>query len=310
MINFAQAEKITFFKKKENTASEDKLIGTIILHRYRVEKKISITQIYLVWDLAFNVFRIMRIYKKTYDSGSMQMSHRDLDEIFVLMKLNHHAIPKIIDFNEDNEHVLVIREYDEGNSLRKIVKEEGLQPVERIIDWISQICDVLSYLHSQSFILCEVEPGNIILMPDGRLKLSSFSTLTRAERNSEEETRVLFTPLLGEPGYAAPELYETCLPLTPQTDIYGIGAVMHYLLVGKSSASTPFNYPKMKQCCEPLWKNFSKNERKKIENLEDIIDKCVAFDVKDRYKSCAELLKDLNCLQGKPRKSIFGRLFD
>lgn len=223
-----------------------------------------------------------------------------------LMKdVDHPAIPRVVDINESRDAIYVVMDYVEGESLDKVVWKYGPQPQDVVIDWIKQIADALSYLHSRTppVIYRDMKPPNIMLKPDGAVKLIDFGTARtyKGTKNSD-------TTNLGTLGYAAPEQYGN-RETDGRTDIYSLGMTMHYLLTGQdpSRESPPYIYYPVR-----YW-------RPEIhEGIERIIDKCTRADMQHRYQSCDELLyalehyeEDTEVYRKKQRKKVglfFGTL--
>jgi serine/threonine-protein kinase len=143
-----------------------------------------------------------------------------------------------------------------------------------LIDWASQILDVLSYLHSQKppVIYRDLNPGNIMLRHhDGKVLLVDFGIA----RTMASETDASHT-VIGTQGYAPPEQYKG--QIEPASDIYALGATLHHLSTGMPPL-VPFAF-------EPV-RNFSPDLSR---NFETVIMKALSLDVKDRF-SCAEEMK-------------------
>ena len=170
-------------------------------------------------------------------------------------------IPAIIDMFSDDENLYVIEEYIEGKTLLQIMDEQTMTDDEVALLG-TKLCTILSGLHSLTppIIHRDIKPSNLIIDTHGELYLIDFdSAKLYAEGNNED------TVLLGTRGYAAPEQYGFGQS-SPQTDIYGVGALMLALLTG--------------------------SERDKNEyhgKLASIIEKCMRLDPSDRYSDATEL---------------------
>ena len=127
-----------------------------------------------------------------------------INEANFVKKLNHPAIPNIIDIIDTDEYLCVVEDYIEGATLENVLKEYGAQPQENVIEWAKQLCDVLGYLHSQNppHIYRDVKPANIILKPNGKIVLVDFGIMRTYKPNNLADTVAL-----GTKGYAAPEQY-------------------------------------------------------------------------------------------------------
>lgn len=197
-------------------------------------------------------------------------------ETEMLKKLDHPNLPSIIDVIEDDETLIIVMDYIEGNSLNKTLDEYGAQPQEYVIEWAKQLCDVLGYLHSRvpPIIYRDLKPSNIMLKPDGNLSLIDFGTAREfKERNLEDTT------CLGTIGYAAPEQFGGQGQTDARTDIYGLGATLHHLVTGSNPSEPPYEIRPIRDINPSL-----------SSGLEQILIRCTQRNPDDRYQVAAELM--------------------
>lgn len=202
-----------------------------------------------------------------------------LAEPNILKKLNHPALPRIIDIEEDSKNIYIIEDYIDGKSLDKRLKEEKKIDEKTLINWAKELCDVLIYLHNQvpnPIIYRDMKPANIIITKENKVKLIDFGIARefKIENNSD-------TVYMGTRGYAAPEQYGSN-QTDRRTDIYSLGVTMYHLVTGKSPNEAPYEFKPIRQI-DP---NLS-------EGLEYILNKCIQNDPQKRYQSVEELLYDL-----------------
>ncbi len=126
-------------------------------------------------------------------------------EAELLARLEHANLPTVIDFlSQGNNHYLVM-DYIEGDTLEVLLTRQRKPFSEaEVLGWARQLCNVLSYLHSQTppVIFRDLKPSNIMLMPTGQIRLIDFG-IARLFRSSKSGD----TAKLGTPGYAAPEQF-------------------------------------------------------------------------------------------------------
>lgn len=165
----------------------------------------------------------------------------------------------------------LVMEYVPGSSLDKLLRER-VRPLapEAVVFLAEQVCEILSYLHAQKpqpIIFRDLKPANLMVTPDGTVKLIDFGiarlydpearvparlTLPGGAEDATEvlqavnrETSVVLgrcqdTTCMGTPGYAAPEQYPgSGMQSDPRADIYALGVIMHTLLSGESAAGKP-----------------------------------------------------------------------
>ncbi|MCD2492052.1 serine/threonine protein kinase [Lacrimispora sp. NSJ-141] len=211
-------------------------------------------------------------------------------EAELLKKLNHPGLPAIGDILKEKGMLYLVMDYIEGRSLSRLLKEEGAQPQEKVADWGRQLCEVLEYLHTRTppVIYRDMKPSNVMLKEDGAVVLVDFGTARERKEEGGEDT-----VCLGTRGYAAPEQYGGRGQTGPETDIYGLGAVMYHLLTGRSPAEPPYG-------CRPV-RHFRPDLSM---GLEKILLICTKDDPKERYGSCRELAFALERYQELDDKEI------
>ena len=197
-----------------------------------------------------------------------------------MKKLDHAALPRIVDIIEDNEAIYVVMDYIEGETLSKILREYGPQPEETVIEWAKQLCEVLDYLHTRqpAVIYRDMKPSNVMLKPDGKIKVIDFGIAREYKENNNSDT-----VSLGTRGYAAPEQFGGKGQTDARTDVYCLGVTLYHLVTGKSPCEEPYEIYPIRRWNPAL-----------SGGLEKIIIKCTRPDPNDRYQSCAQMLYDLN----------------
>lgn len=276
----------------------DNYIGKTIDGKYEVLKLIGqggFYTTYLVRDIHINKAWAMKVCDKKNRHYSPSIRENILTEPYMMQKLDHPAIPKVVDIIEDEDSIFIIRDYIEGETLETIVRMYGAQPADKVIEWGKQMCSALGYLHSQNppLIYRDMKPANTILKPDGSVKFIDFGIMRAYKPNQSSDTCCL-----GTKGYAAPEQFGGS-QTDARTDIFGLGMTMFRLVTGINPTEPPYE---IKPICL-VNPNLPKG-------LEYIISKCTQPNPAERYQSCDELMADLNNYLGLPKpKGIFEKLF-
>ena len=165
-------------------------------------------------------------------------------EAQLLAQLAHHNIPKVTDyFTENNKHYIVM-EFVPGETLEDhLVRLQAPCSEREVRLWAAQLCDVLAYLHSQnpSIIFRDLKPGNIMLTPQGQIKLVDFGIARLFKPGKASDTQVV-----GTPGFASPEQYGRG-QTDGRSDVYSLGVVLHHLLTLHDPTTTPFALPPVRQ---------------------------------------------------------------
>lgn len=160
-------------------------------------------------------------------------------EALTLARLRHPGLTAVWDYFQQDEEWFLVMEYVPGETLREALKQAGGRlPVAQAIDYAAQLCAVLRYLHTQPepVVFRDLKPGNIMVTPEGELKLIDFG-IARLFTPGKARDTVQF----GTPGYAPPEQYGG--QTEPRSDIYSLGAVTHQMLTGHNPCSSPFALP-------------------------------------------------------------------
>lgn len=255
-------------------------IGTVIDGKYEILKEIGrggMSVVYLAMDKHLNKqWAVKEIRKKGSGKNDEIVVNSLLAEANMMKKLDHPALPRIVDIIDNGVTIYVVMDYIEGESLDKILNEYGAQPEELVVNWAKQLCDALSYLHSQRppIIYRDMKPANVMLKPEGNIKIIDFGIAREYKEQNLADTTVL-----GTKGYAPPEQYSG--QTDPRSDIFALGMTMHHLLTGVDPRNGEA-YAPVRQWNPEL-----------SEGIEIIIDRCVEPAAENRYQSCADLLYDL-----------------
>ena len=199
-------------------------------------------------------------------------------------KLMHRNIVSVYDASVDVDHSYLVMEYVDGVTLYDYCRPQNLLPLNKVINVVFQCAKALDFAHEKGVIHRDVKPRNILMTKTGRPKISDFGI---ASIMSDSLAKGQFNPD-GTMCYSAPELLRK-ESVSPQTDIFSLGVVMYELLSGKR----PFHADSE---VTTVYKILNENPRKLREirkdvpeSLERIIEKCLAKDLDQRFKSGLQL---------------------
>ena len=202
-----------------------------------------------------------------------------LAESNILKRLQHPMLPRIVDIFEDPDRILIVEDFVEGVTLEELLKRQGRVDEPQALQWFKDLCGVLGYLHSRQpnpIIYRDMKPANIMLQPDGTLKLIDFGIAREYKQESGADTTYI-----GTKGYAAPEQFGRA-QTDSRTDIYALGVTMYHLITGKSPYEPPYQFVPVRQLVPSL-----------SPGIEYILSRCVQSEPKDRYQNIDELLYDI-----------------
>lgn len=214
--------------------------------------------------------------------GDENLRRRELErfdrESRLLSGLDCGNIVKLLDyFIEDHRGYLAL-EYISGDSLIRLVAQEGPLPESRALELAEQMCSTLSYLHGLSppVVHRDFTPDNLILTKNGTVKLIDFNVAQEAKFTTT-------ATVVGKHAYLPPEQFrgKPC----PQSDIYAFGGTLYFLLTGSEPEPISSSHPIL------VNENLS-------EELDRIVAKATEPELKDRYGSIIELQADLRALAG------------
>lgn len=159
-------------------------------------------------------------------------------EAHLLADLQHPNLPRIYDHFTENERSYLVMDFIEGQTLEEYLERDrnGPRPLEMVVKWAEELCDVLTYLHTHEppIVFRDLKPANVMLSSSGHVFLIDFGIARIFKPGKQHDTVAL-----GSPGYAAPEQYGKAQS-TPRSDIYSLGALLHYLLTGVDPSEQPF----------------------------------------------------------------------
>jgi len=266
---------------------------SVIADRYLITQKLSqggMGAIYKVFDTRFEHRELVI---KEMSEAWLEPSERAMasvafiQEANFLAKLNHPNIPAVFDFFSANERSYLVMELVQGETLYEVLSRRQGQPFPE--PWVRsiarQLCDVLTYLHTLSppIIFRDLKPDNIMLQPDGQIKLIDFG-IARLFKGTKSRDTVA----LGTPGYAAPEQYGTG-QTDIRSDVYSLGATLLQLATGFDPSSSPFNFPPARSLNPNLTINF-----------EQVIQRATQTKPSNRFQTVEQLCAALSSSQPSP----------
>ncbi|MEW5869914.1 MAG: protein kinase [Chloroflexota bacterium] len=204
--------------------------GQILNNRYRIVKLLGqggFGAVYRAWDA--NLDEPIAI-KENLDTSPAAQKQFQL-EAKLLFRLTHPNLPRVIDyFVVPGQGQYLVMDFVEGEDLQEmLLRVGGPLPEAQVLQWISQICDALEYLHSQTppIIHRDIKPANIKITPSGKAMLVDFGIA----KVYDPHLKTTAGARAVTPGYSPHEQYGTGAT-DVRTDIYALGATLYHLLTG------------------------------------------------------------------------------
>jgi len=201
-------------------------------------------------------------------------------EAHLLADLLHPNLPRIYDHFTENDRSYLVMDFIEGQTLEEYLEQVGggPLPVDQVVKWAEQLCDVLNYLHTHQppIVFRDLKPANVMISESGHVFLIDFGIARIFKPGKLHDTVAL-----GSPGYAAPEQYGKAQS-TPRSDIYSLGALLHHLLTGIDPSEQPFFFRPASQvnpAVDPA--------------LDALLQQMLAMDVERRPASALDVLTAL-----------------
>ena len=151
-------------------------------------------------------------------------------EALLLLRLQHPAIPTLYDYFHENGSWHLVMDYVPGISLNNYLRQHAPLPPLEALNYATQLCDVLAYLHHQqpAVIYRDLKPSNIMLMPNGMLMLIDYGIARYYKEGQSTDTTGF-----GSPGYASPEQYNGGSQTDGRSDLFSLGVILHEMLTGQ-----------------------------------------------------------------------------
>ena len=273
-------------------------IGQIIKDRYKVEELLGeggMAFVYKARDMQLERDVAIKTLKPNY-VDQITFVERFKREAQTAANLNHPNIVQIFDWGIEEEPYFVM-EYIEGNTLTSIISSKRSVSLSDALFIGAQVANGLQAAHSQGLVHRDIKPGNIMITPDGKVKVTDFGIVSI----QDEESDITKTgSILGTASYISPEQAQG-KSVSIQSDLYSLGTVLYELITGNPpfEAESPIATATKHLTEKP--ERPSKYRKDLPKGIETAILKLLHKNAKDRFKSAedlrASLLQQRNQLQ-------------
>ena len=198
--------------------------------RYQLGNRIAIGGMGEVWqatDLIIERTVAIKILKDEYmgDPGFLERFRAEARHAALV---NHEGIANVYDYGEENGSAFLVMELVPGEALSALIERERSLPVDKVLDIVGQTASALHAAHTAGLVHRDIKPGNLLITPDGRVKITDFGIARIADQVPLTATG----QVMGTVQYLSPE-QASGKPASPSTDIYSLGIVAYEMLAGK-----------------------------------------------------------------------------
>ncbi len=198
--------------------------------RYQLVSRIAIGGMGEVWqatDLVIGRTVAIKILKDEYlgDPGFLERFRAEARHAALV---NHEGIANVFDYGEEDGSAFLVMELVPGEALSAILERERQLPTDRVLDIVAQTASALQAAHAAGLVHRDIKPGNLLITPDGRVKITDFGIARIADQVPLTATG----QVMGTVQYLSPE-QASGHPASPTTDIYSLGIVAYEALAGR-----------------------------------------------------------------------------
>lgn len=275
--------------------------GQKINDRYEIIRMIGeggMANVYLAQDTILDRKVAVKILRGDL-AGDEKFVRRFQREAISASSLTHPNIVEMYDVGEDDGKYFIVMEYVDGKTLKNLIKRRGALTLPEVIDIMMQLTSGLACAHDSYIIHRDIKPQNIMILDDGKVKITDFGIAMALNSNELTQTN----SVMGSVHYLPPE-QANGNGATIKSDIYSLGILMFELLTGK----LPFKGENaveiaIKQMKEQI-PSVCKINPDIPQSVENIILKACAKNPKNRYDNVLEMREDLKTCMDPEKKNV------
>ncbi|WP_082539267.1 protein kinase domain-containing protein [Microbacterium sp. Root553] len=198
--------------------------------RYELQSRIAIGGMGEVWEATDHVIGrtvAIKILKDEYmgDPGFLERFRAEARHAALV---NHEGIASVFDYGEENGSAYLVMELVPGEALSTLLERDGALSADKTLDIVAQTASALQAAHAAGLVHRDIKPGNLLITPDGRVKITDFGIARIADQVPLTATG----QVMGTVQYLSPE-QASGHPASPATDTYSLGIVAYESLAGK-----------------------------------------------------------------------------
>lgn len=198
--------------------------------RYQLSSRVAIGGMGEVWqatDLVIGRTVAIKILKDEYlgDPGFLERFRAEARHAALV---NHEGIANVFDYGEEDGSAYLVMELVPGEALSTILERERVLPTDKVLDIVAQTASALQAAHQAGLVHRDIKPGNLLITPEGRVKITDFGIARIADQVPLTATG----QVMGTVQYLSPE-QASGHAASPTTDVYSLGIVAYEALAGR-----------------------------------------------------------------------------
>lgn len=268
----------------------DNYVGKRLDGRYEVQEIIGVggmSVVYKAYDNVDDRTVAVKILKDEFLNNE-EFKRRFKNESKAIALLSHENIVKVYDVNFGEKLQYIVMEYIDGITLKEYINKQNSISWNDALFFMTQILRAVQHAHDKGIVHRDIKPQNIILLPNGNIKVTDFGIA----RFSRSDTKTLTEQAIGSVHYIAPEQAKGEVT-DEKADIYSIGVVLYEMLAGK----VPFD---SENAVSVALMQVQANAQKLTQinpdipkGLEQICVHAMQKNPRDRYQTATEMLLDI-----------------
>jgi len=232
---------------------------------------------------------------------AIKVPHKQSTELYKLLKeprlqaaLNHPNIVRMIAAEKEKNVFFMVMEYVKGKTLEKILDKEKVLDCEKAVDFTKQVACGIDHAHKNKIIHRDLRPSNILVSEDGTAKITDFGTSAWLNSVPYASTRI------GSPPYMAPEHFLGKASYC--SDLYSLGCIFYEMIIGRPPIFDPDPFKILEKAQQGKITPPRLKNQKIPKEIDEIIMRCLAPRVEDRFQSAAEITRCLARYRGGEAK--------